>query len=99
MYLNNKLTATKGYCSDVFTNATLDFIDQNDKQPFFTYLSFNAPHDPLQVPDEWYEKYKTLDFDEGITNHAHQKVSLTEIEKEEARKVYGMVSNLDYNIG
>ena len=50
------------------------------------------------MPDE-YEKYKTLDFDNGITNHTLQKVSLTEIEKEEARKVYAMVSNLDYNIG
>jgi arylsulfatase A-like enzyme len=26
--------------------------------PFFLYLAYNAPHDPIQPPDEWLAKYK-----------------------------------------
>jgi len=42
------------YSSDTFTDRAIQFIqspksDQKD-QPFFLYLSFQAPHNPLQVP-------------------------------------------------
>src|SRR5438552_8436757 len=48
---NGRLTEEKGYCSDVFTDAALEFIEQQRGGPFFVYLAFNAPHTPLQVPD------------------------------------------------
>ncbi|MBW2584092.1 MAG: sulfatase-like hydrolase/transferase, partial [Deltaproteobacteria bacterium] len=32
--------------------------EQKDDKPFFAYLSFTAPHDPLHVPDEWLDRYK-----------------------------------------
>ena len=28
------------------------------EKPFFGYLAYTAPHDPLQVPDEWLDRYK-----------------------------------------
>ena len=28
----------------------------------FLYLPFNAPHDPLQVPEKYYAKYKALNM-------------------------------------
>ena len=36
-----------------------DFIDSNkgDGKPFFAYLSYIAPHDPLHAPSEYIEKY------------------------------------------
>jgi len=50
------------YTTDAFTDYALKFLAeakrQNDAQPFFLYLAYNAPHDPLQVPAEEIEKYR-----------------------------------------
>lgn len=40
-----------GYAPDVFFDAALDFIEQDDEKPFFVYLSTYLPHDPHTVPD------------------------------------------------
>ena len=61
LWHNNKQKAYEGYCSDIFTNNAIDFIEKNQDQPFFCYLSFNAPHTPLQVPDKYYQMYKDID--------------------------------------
>ena len=38
----------------------MKFIDQNkkDSKPFFAYLSYTAPHDPLHAPKTYIDKYK-----------------------------------------
>ena len=43
---------TKGYCTDVFFDAALDWIDRCRKEgkPFFCYVTPNAPHGPLDCP-------------------------------------------------
>jgi arylsulfatase A-like enzyme len=61
---NGKAEKTKGYCSDVFTDAALEFIHQPSDNPFFVYLAFNAPHEPLQVEKKLVEPYLKLDLDE-----------------------------------
>jgi arylsulfatase A len=35
------------YCTRVFTQKALTFIDANTNKPFFLYLAYNAPHYPL----------------------------------------------------
>ncbi len=54
------------YCSDAFTDHTIQQIDQSieEGKPFFAYLPFNAPHGPLHAPKENVEKYYGR-FDEG----------------------------------
>lgn len=100
LYKNNKLVSTFGYCSDVFTDEVLNFMESSTKEPFFAYLAFNAPHDPLQVPQEWYDMYKELTFEiDSLETTKQGQVQMNEKEKENARKVYGMVSNIDYNVG
>jgi arylsulfatase len=43
----------------------INYIDRNkDDKPFFGYLAFTAPHDPLHLPDEWLDKYKGR-YDQG----------------------------------
>jgi arylsulfatase len=32
--------------------------NRGDGKPFFAYLSFTAPHDPIHAPDPWRTKYK-----------------------------------------
>ena len=56
LWKNNEKTKYEGYCSDVFTDEAINFIEQNSESTFFCYLSFNAPHTPLQVPYEFLEK-------------------------------------------
>jgi arylsulfatase A-like enzyme len=70
-----------GYCSDVFGGAAIAFIEQNKNAPFFVYLAFNAPHTPLQLPDEYLARYKDQGLDDATA------------------RVYGMVANIDDNLG
>ncbi len=40
------------YSTDAYTDELLNMIDSgNDDRPFFGYLAYTAPHDPLHVPD------------------------------------------------
>lgn len=78
---NNVSKKYEGYCDDIFTDATLDFISKKSKQPFFAYLATNLPHFPLQVPDEKAAPYRKL----GL----HEDNALT----------YGMIDNIDINVG
>lgn len=48
------------YTTDYFTKYAIDYLDQykNEKKPFFLYLAYNAPHDPLQAWPEDIRKYE-----------------------------------------
>jgi arylsulfatase len=47
------------YSTDVYTEKMEEFISSaKDNQPFFAYMPYTAPHWPLQVPEEWKDKYK-----------------------------------------
>ena len=54
------------YSTQYYTDMLLQFIEQDrgDGVPFFAYLSYSAPHDPLHAPREYIEKYKGT-YDEG----------------------------------
>lgn len=43
------------YLTDAFGNEAVDFIERNKQQPFFLFLSFNAPHGPLQAKKKYLE--------------------------------------------
>jgi arylsulfatase A-like enzyme len=47
------------YTTDYFTKWAIDFLDKrNKKKPFFLYVSYTAPHDPLQAWPKDIKKYK-----------------------------------------
>ncbi|MGQ1788079.1 arylsulfatase [Saccharicrinis sp. GN24d3] len=58
---NGELEQYKGYCTDVFFSEALKFIETNKDNPFFCYISTNAPHAPLNLPEEYYNQYKNID--------------------------------------
>ena len=99
LWHNGKMQKYNGYCSDIFTEQAIHFIENNQQSPFFCYLSFNAPHTPLQVPDNYYQKYKHIDPAAGFENDSRPFPAMNEKDKEDARKVYAMVSNIDDNLG
>ena len=98
LWHNNKQEAYQGYCSDIFTDEALKFIEGNKKSPFFCYLAFNAPHTPLQVPEKYYQLYKDIDPASGFEKDGRPFKPMTDKDKENARKVYAMVSNIDDNL-
>ncbi len=48
------------YTTDYFTKYAINYLEQykNEDNPFFLYLAYNAPHDPLQAWPEDIEKYE-----------------------------------------
>ena len=50
------------YTTDAFTDKAIEYIEsaktENQQKPFFLYLSYNAPHWPLQAPKEDIDKYR-----------------------------------------
>ena len=78
---NGKLQKYEGYCTDVFFSEALDFIENNRENPFFCYISTNAPHSPYNVPKEYYEMYR--DKYENIGPRQS--------------RFYGMITNIDDN--
>jgi len=104
LFRNGVPEKTKGYCSDVFTNKAVEFIiDHNSSgkdQPFFVYLSYNAPHTPLQLQEKYYNMYKDVEFDVNAFAVKDEAVgNMTDKDIEAAKRVYGMVTNIDDNIG
>ncbi|MAV38381.1 MAG: N-acetylgalactosamine 6-sulfate sulfatase [Planctomycetaceae bacterium] len=49
-----------GYCTDVWFANALDFIERHKDgdQPFFCYLSTNAPHGPYLVDEKYSQPYR-----------------------------------------
>ena len=50
------------YTTDYFTDVALEYIDgavNDGSKPFFLYLTYNAPHFPLEAPDETIAKYES----------------------------------------
>jgi arylsulfatase A-like enzyme len=81
LYRNGKPGKGEGYCSDVFTDETIRFIEANRERPFFAYLPFNVPHGPLVVDPKYSKPFDAMGLDENVS------------------KLYGMVVNLDENVG
>jgi arylsulfatase A-like enzyme len=57
-FRNGKPEKVKGYCTDVWFDEAIKFIEKNKEQTFLCYLSLNAPHSPFNVPEEYYNMYK-----------------------------------------
>lgn len=58
-YFRNGVPEKKeGYCTDIWFEEALSFIEDKKEEPFLCYLSLNAPHGPFNVPEEYYNRYK-----------------------------------------
>jgi len=68
---NGVFERTRGYCTDVFFGQALKWIDQRRKSgaPFFAYITPNAPHVPLQCPEEYIARYRGKVPDENTARY------------------------------
>lgn len=59
LWHNGEFVKTKGYCTDLFFDQAIRWMGakQKAKQPFFAYVSTNAPHAPHVLPQAYYQYY------------------------------------------
>jgi arylsulfatase len=63
------------YSTEFYTDKIIEYIDSREAdKPFFAYLSFSAPHDPLHVPDKWLAKYKGR-YDKGYDSLRKERLN------------------------
>ncbi|MBN1348179.1 sulfatase-like hydrolase/transferase [candidate division KSB1 bacterium] len=56
------------YLTDVFTEEAVQFIERHQKEPFFLHVTFNAPHTPLQAPQEEIRPFEESGkFNKGVS--------------------------------
>ncbi len=66
-FVNGVPTRFQGYCTDVWFQQAIDFIEQSHNKPFFCYLATNAPHTPYNVDKQYYEPYMQLGLSEQVS--------------------------------
>lgn len=64
LFHNGEQKQYEGYCTDVYFDEAMRFIDQAGEEPFFVYLPTNAPHSPYLVPDSYRQPYA----DQGLND-------------------------------
>lgn len=90
-YINPKLwengtyVQKQGYCTDIFFDGAINFMEKHQKTPFFIYLPTNVAHTTSEagreVPEKYSAPYLELGYDKKIA------------------AVCGMINNFDENFG
>jgi arylsulfatase A-like enzyme len=85
MRCNEEEINPEGHATDIFTDWAIDYLNEqkNEDKPFFLYLAYNAPHFPIQPPQEWLNKVREREPD---------------ISEKRAKNV-ALIEHLDDNIG
>jgi arylsulfatase A-like enzyme len=84
---NDRQEQMSGYCTDIFFNEALQFIEKHRQEPFFVYLPTNVGHTAKEseigkmVPEQYAKPF----VDKGMSKTL--------------AGVYGMVANFDENFG
>ncbi|WP_163326174.1 arylsulfatase [Draconibacterium mangrovi] len=89
---NGEIVTGNGFIIDDFTQKGLNFIEENKDQPFLLYLPFNTPHSPMQVPDQFWEKYKNKNLEMFNRNKEKEDTLFT-------KAALAMCENIDWNVG
>lgn len=71
------------YLTDYLTRKSIEFIDDNQKDPFYLQLSYYTPHSPHQAPEQLVQKYKRK---KGSAGHNHPAYA-------------AMIESLDQGVG
>lgn len=99
LFRNGEAVETHGYCTDLYFDAALDFIDRAHSagRPFFAYIPTNAPHGPFHdVPKKLLEHY--LEKRDELAKLATGKnAGANEIER--LARIAAMITNVDENMG
>lgn len=89
---NGELVKGNGFVIDDFTQRAMTFMEENRNQPFLVYLPFNTPHSPMQVPQEWWEKFDNKTLEKRHLYPERENIQHT-------RAALAMCENIDWNVG
>ena len=115
VYANEARRQIAGFSSTLYAEAAIDFLRSQRGEPFFLYVSFTSPHDPRTPPppyDSWYSPDSVSlpssylpehPFDNGelrvrdemLREHPRTEQAV----REELATYYGMISEVDAQIG
>lgn len=116
-YENERQFLSKNkHSSEIYADAALEFLQNyNGEKPFFMYISFQAPHDPRDMPEKYLNMYDpeklTLPenflshhpFDNGELKVRDELLASFPRKPQEIRKhiaaYYAMITHLDDQIG
>ncbi len=93
VYHNGRPVEARGYVTDLFTKASMDFIEQtvrDGNQPFFCALMFNAPHSPWLL-DTSHSGQPT--GDRLLTKYLDRGLPIREA------RIYSLIERVDQNLG
>jgi arylsulfatase A-like enzyme len=97
---NGKPEPSKGYCSDIFTQAAIDFLTAPGDRPFFAYLAFNCAHEPLEAPPSELAEYQKMNLSlsefPGLGKPIPPEFAPS---ADSVARVYAMITNIDTNVG
>jgi arylsulfatase A-like enzyme len=85
MRRNTQPIEPSGHATDLFSDWAIDYLRDRTsaRQPFFLYLAYNAPHFPIEPPDNWLVKVRAR---------------APHLDEKRARNV-AFVEHLDHGIG
>jgi arylsulfatase A-like enzyme len=89
---NGRFVRGNGYTTDDFTDHAIAFIERNRERPFFCYVPFNTPHSPMQVPDDFWNRFQ----DKPLALFHHQP---GQEDVDFTRAALAMCENIDWNVG
>ncbi len=107
LYKDNKGSQVK-FTTDFLTDRTVEFIEENAKDPFFYVVSIPDPHTPDQVRPPYDTMYTHLPFEFPATYHKEINKNTPVWQKPDGKadvlmtslpQYFGMVKNIDDNIG
>jgi arylsulfatase A-like enzyme len=79
-----------GFLADDLTQQANAFMTAHRDRPFLAYVAYNTPHSPMQVPDAYWERFKSAELKlrgTGAEDLLHTRAALA------------MCENLDDNVG
>ena len=109
----------RGFSTDVFTESALAFLEDyatgEQKQPFFAYVAYTAPHDPRSPAPDYIDRYAPEQlplppnfvgahpFDLGVMTIRDENLGAwprtSEQVREQLADYYGLVTHLDARVG
>ena len=89
---NGRIVKGDGFLVDDLIDHGMEFMTKHKDKPFFLYLPLNTPHSPMQVPDEFWNRFK----DKALSlNYVGKEATAIE----HTKAALAMVENIDYNVG
>jgi len=104
MMWEGKTRVYPGYLTEVITDKAIDFIEQSRRDPFFCFVSYNAPHTPYSgTPDRYREIYRDSPlqtFPDEPLNPLHTGLARDHHRNRESQiTYYAMITAVDENVG